>query len=128
MTNQHPGASLRFFALLFLLPGLAGVIISGWVSTTYFASLPRTPIPAESRIFPRSINGVVVYETETEDRSLTLLEDCSIAVFLVGLGLGVVHLHKWGMAEVLLGNDDQGDLVAERAVDRRRPDLAIRRS
>lgn len=105
MSNQRAGARLRFFALLFLLPGLAGVILSGWISTSFFATHPRTPVPAESRIFPRSVNGIVVYQTEQEDRMLTLLESSSIAVFLVGLTLGLIHLRRWGIQEVLTGSD-----------------------
>lgn len=117
MSKRRPGEALRLFALLFLLPGLAGVIGAGWVSTTYFASLPRMPIPAESRIFPRSINGVVVYQTKEEDRALTLLEGSSITVFLIGLGLGIVHLRRWGIEEVLLGSDVEEEL-APKAVRR----------
>lgn len=111
MSNQRAGARLRFFALLFLLPGLAGVILSGWVSTSYFATLPRTPVPADSRIFPRSVNGIVVYQTQEEDRRLTRLESSSIAVFLVGLTLGIIHLRRWGIQEVLIGSDVEEDLV-----------------
>ena len=112
MKNQRPGEMLRLFALLFLLPGLAGVIFSGWVSTSYFASLPRVPVPAEMRMIPRSVNGVVVYQTQEEDRRLTILEGSSIATFFVGLGLGVVHLHRWGIVEVIMGKDVEEDLVS----------------
>lgn len=115
MSVQRGGARLRFLALLFLLPGLAGVIFSGWVSTSYFATLPRTPVPAESRIFPRSVNGIVIYQTEQEDRRLTLLEDSSIAVFLVGLTLGLIHLRRWGIQEVLMGSDVEEELVPKAA-------------
>lgn len=115
MTKRRPGGRLRFFALLFLLPGSAGVIYAGWVSTTYFATLPRTPVAEESRIFPRSINGVIVYQTQEEDRRLTLLEESSITVFLIGLGLGMVHLRRWGIEEVLLDGDAEEDLVAKPA-------------
>ena len=36
---------LKFFALLFLLPGLAGLIASAMVSTHYADALPRWPAP-----------------------------------------------------------------------------------
>lgn len=113
MSKRRPGESLRFFALLFLLPGLAGVIYAGLVSTRYFATLPRMPMPEQARIFPRSINGVVVYQTQEEDRRLTLLEGSSITIFLIGLGLGIVHLRRWGIEEVLLGSDVDEDLASE---------------
>ena len=117
MSKRRPGESLRLFALLFLLPGLAGVIFAGWVSATYFATLPRTPVPTEQRIFPRRVSGVVVYQTQEEDRMLTLLEESSITIFLIGLGLGIVHLRRWGIEEVLLGRDVEEE-VAPKAFQR----------
>ena len=33
-------AALKFFALLFLLPGLAGLIVSAIISTQYLDTLP----------------------------------------------------------------------------------------
>lgn len=113
MGKRRPGESLRFFALLFLLPGLAGVIYAGWVSTRYFATLPRMPIPEQSRIFPRTINGVIIYQTQEEDRRLKLLEGSSITVFLIGLGLGIVHLRRWGIQGVLMGSDVDEDMASK---------------
>jgi hypothetical protein len=109
MSKRRPGESLRFFALLFLLPGLAGVIYAGWVSARYFATLPRMPIPEQSRIFPRSINGTVVYQTQEEDRRLTLLEESAIAFLAIGLSLAIIHLRRWGIQEVLMGGDAEED-------------------
>lgn len=110
--NSHQLGVLRFFALLFLLPGLAGLIVSAWVSTSYLQSLPRMPVPAESRMTPRNIHGVIVYETETENRKLNILEDSSVGVFLVGLTLGLVYMRKWGLAQALAGGDEE-DLIPE---------------
>jgi hypothetical protein len=91
-------AMLRFFALLFLLPGLAGLIVSAMISTHYLDTLPQSPAPDEMRMTPRSIHGMVVYQTVEEDRKLSLIEDSSVGIFLVGLGLGLVYLEKWGSA------------------------------
>jgi hypothetical protein len=91
-------ATLKFFSLLFLLPGLAGLIVAGKVSTHYLDTMPRFPSPEEMRITPRNIHGVVVYQTREEDRKLSLFEYSSIAVFAAGLGLGLVYLEKWGSA------------------------------
>lgn len=110
--NSHQLGVLRFFALLFLLPGLAGLIVSAWVSTSYLQSLPQMPVPAESRMTPRNIHGVIVYETETENRKLNILEDSSVGVFLVGLTLGLVYMRKWGLAQALAGGDEE-DLIPE---------------
>jgi hypothetical protein len=89
-------ATLRFFSLLFLLPGLAGLVISAMVSTHYMDTLPKSPAPEELRTTPRNINGYVVYQTVEEDQRLTFLEYTSMGVFVIGLGLGLVYFEKWG--------------------------------
>jgi len=55
-----------FFALLFILPGLAGLIISAMISTHYLEVMPRGPVLVEGRIVPREIHGIVVYQTADE--------------------------------------------------------------
>ena len=89
-------ATLRFFSLLFLLPGLAGLVISAVISTHYMDMLPRLPDPESVRVVPRNINGTVVYQTPDEDRRLDILEYSSVGVFVIGLSLGLVYLEKWG--------------------------------
>ena len=107
MTNARL-ALLRFFALLFLLPGIAGLIGSAVVSTHYLDSLPRLPDPAANRVFPRGINGTVIYQTEQEDQRLSRMEHWSIGVFGVGLVLGLIYLEKWGSAHAsAAGDEDQ---------------------
>lgn len=105
--NRKQLSTLRFFSLLFLLPGLAGLLFSAMVSTSYLQNLPKTPVPAEMRMTPRNIHGTVVYQTEQEDQRLTLLEDSSVAVFLVGLVLGLVYLRKWGIVHALSADDEE---------------------
>ena len=63
-------AALKFFSLLFLLPGLAGLIVSAMISTHYLDTLPKWPAPDQMRITPRDIHGTVVYQTEEENRRL----------------------------------------------------------
>lgn len=89
-------ATLKFFALLFLLPGLAGLIVSAMISTHYLETMPRLPVPQENRVVPRGIHGTTVYQTPVENRSLNLIEYSSVGVFVLGLALGVVYLEKWG--------------------------------
>jgi len=89
-------ATLRIIALFFLLPGLAGLVVSAMVSTHYRDSLPTLPAPEELRVVPRNINGIVVYQTRDEDRRLRLMEYSSVGVFVIGLSLGLVYLEKWG--------------------------------
>ena len=50
-------ATLKFFSLLFLLPGLAGLIVSAMISTHYLDTLPKSPAPEQMRITPRNIHG-----------------------------------------------------------------------
>ena len=88
-------ATLRFISLLFLLPGLAGLIVAAMISTHYLEIMPRWPAPEEMRMTPRNINGTVIYQTEEEDRRLNLIEYSSVGVFVVGLGLGLVYLEQW---------------------------------
>ena len=89
-------ATLRFFSLLFLLPGLAGLLLSTMVSMHYMDTLPRSPAPEELRIVPRNVNGYVVFQTAEEDQRLDFLEYTSTGIFVIGLGLGFVYLEKWG--------------------------------
>ena len=86
---------LKFFALLFLLPGLGGLVFSAMVSTDYLENLPHFPAPAEQRMTPRNVHGVVIYQTAQEDQRLSIAEYSSVSVFLVGLLLGIVYLEKW---------------------------------
>lgn len=98
---------LRFAALFFLLPGLAGMIGSAILSTHYLDTLPRMPVPEDLRYTPRNIHGTVVYETEEEDRRLSVLEYTSAGVFVLGLGLGVVYLRQWGVANAISAEEDE---------------------
>ena len=104
-------ATLRFVSLLFLLPGLAGMIVSATISSRYAHTLPTLPRPAEMRMTPRNIHGVVVYQTPEEDRKLNLLEYSSVGVFLLGLGTGCLYLNKWGIGEAMRSSED--DLTPE---------------
>jgi len=92
-------ATLKFFSLLFLLPGLAGLIISAIISTNYLDTLPKSPTMNELRTVPREINGAVVYQTAQENRRLNIIEYSSVGVFILGLGLGLVYLEQWGSAQ-----------------------------
>jgi uncharacterized membrane-anchored protein YitT (DUF2179 family) len=86
---------LKMIALALILPGLAGLIASAMLSVHYLDTMPRWPSPQESRTIPRNIHGIVVFQTETENLNLDLLEYSSIGVFVAGLGLGLVFLEKW---------------------------------
>jgi hypothetical protein len=106
-------AALRFFALLFILPGLAGLIVSAMISTHYLEVLPRRPVMVEGRSVPREIHGIVVYQTAEENRRLNLIEYSSVGVFVVGLGLGLVYLEKWGSLQARAG-EEEGELAEDR--------------
>jgi hypothetical protein len=98
---------LKFFALLFLLPGLAGLIGSAMMSTRYLYTMPTLPDYDSGRIVPRGIHGQTIYQTAEEDRKLNLLEYSSVGVFVVGLVLSVVYLEKWSSAQVRAGDDER---------------------
>jgi hypothetical protein len=75
--------------------------------------MPRVPVLVEERIVPREIHGIVVYQTEFENRRLNLIEYSSVGVFLIGLGLGLVYLEKWGSLQTRFG-EEEGELVEDR--------------
>jgi hypothetical protein len=102
--------TLKFFALLFLLPGLAGLIVSAMISMHYLDVMPRSPEPETLRMTPRNIHGTVVYQTDEEDRKLSLVEDGSVGIFVIGLGLGLVYLEKWSSARARASEEDGDEL------------------
>jgi len=104
-------ATLKFFSLLLLLPGLAGLIISAMISTHYLDTLPKSPDTEEQRIVPRNIEGTVVYQTVQEDRQLNTIQYTSVGIFVIGLGLGLVYLERWGSAQSSVAERD--DELAE---------------
>lgn len=87
--------TLRIIALAFLLPGLAGLVISAMISTRYLETMPRMPVPEQVRMTPRNIHGTIVYQTAEEDARLNLVEYSAVGVFVIGLGLGLVYLEQW---------------------------------
>lgn len=97
--NSSNLGKLKTIALTLMLPGLAGLIVSAMFSVHYLDTMPRWPSPQQLRTTPRTINGVVVYQTAKEDRKLDLMEYSSVGVFTVGLVLGLVFLEKWGAAQ-----------------------------
>ena len=98
---------LKFFALLFLLPGLAGLIGSAMVSTRYLYTMPTLPDYDSGRIVPRGIHGQTVYQTAEEDRRLNVLEYTSVGVFLIGLCLSVIYLEKWSASQLRADQDER---------------------
>jgi len=107
MVKNQNVRGLRAFSLCFLLPGLAGLILSSIMSTRYMETLPRYPDPQNQRMSPRNIDGCVIYQTEGEDRTLDLVEYSSLAIFLIGLSTGLVYLRKWGIARAIEAEDDE---------------------
>ena len=99
-------ATLKFFALLFLWSGFAGLIASAVISTRYLDTMPRWPVPEEYRTVPLGIHGTTVYQTPAENREFNLVENSSVGVFLFGLALGVVYLEKWGSLQARDGGEE----------------------
>ena len=104
-------STLRFFALLFLLIGLGGLITSAIISTHYLDVMPTKPAPEQLRMVPRSIHGVTVYQTAQEDRRLNVVEYSSVGIFLIGLTLSVIYLEKWGSTQVPAGDEEAAELA-----------------
>ena len=100
--------NLNLLAFSFLLPGIAGLIISPMISVGYLNTLPRKPDPPAMRMTPRLIHDVTVYQTTAEDQRLDIVEYASTAAFVIGLGLSLVYLRKLGIARAIEG--EEGDL------------------
>ena len=99
-------AALKFFALLFLLPGLAGLIVSATISAQLLDTKPRRPVPEQNRIVPRGIHGITIYQTPQENRNLNAIEYTSVGLFVIGLVIGVIYLEKWGSAQSRAGEEN----------------------
>ena len=99
--------TLKTISLALLLPGLAGLIVSAMFSVHYLDTMPRWPSPEELRIVPRSIHGIVVYQTAEEDTRLSLIEYSSVGVFVIGLGLSIVYLEQWSSARAREAEEDE---------------------
>jgi len=99
--------TVRLLTWLFLVSGVAGLVISACISTRYLEQLPRNPVPDEMRMTPRSIEGTVVYVTTEEDKTLTLTEYLSLGAFLAGVCFGLVHLRQWGLAYHMSAEADE---------------------
>ena len=108
---QQKLAGVRFLSLFFLLPGLAGLILSTSISTYFLNTLPRHPDPQHLRMVPRNINGYTVYQSAAEDRRLDAVEYSSVGLLVVGISVGLVYLRKWGIARAIEAEDDE--FVAE---------------
>jgi hypothetical protein len=106
-------ATLKFFALVFLLVGLAGLIASAAISTHYLVVMPQKPIPEKLQVVPRSIHGVTVYQTKEKDRLLNTWEFTSVGIFLVGVTLSVIYLEKWGSMQVPAGEEEERELAED---------------
>jgi hypothetical protein len=98
--------TLKTISLALILPGLAGLIVSAMLSVHYLDTMPRWPSPEELRTVPRSIHGIVVYQTAAEDRKLDLMEYSSVGVFAAGLILGLVYLQKWGARQARASEEE----------------------
>jgi len=99
-------AGLKSLSLCFLLSGLAGLILSTVISTRYMNALPRFPDPQNQRMTPRNISGYIIYQTEQEDRTLSVVEYSSVLTFLIGLGTGLLYVQKWGLAWAIEADDE----------------------
>jgi hypothetical protein len=98
---------LKFFSLLFLLPGLAGLVVSAMISTQYLQTLPRQPVPEEMRMIPREIHGTIVYQTAGENRVLNVAEGCSVCVAVLGVLLSVIYLEKHSSQQAQSEDSDE---------------------
>lgn len=96
---------LRALALLFLFPGLAGLLASASLDTFYFQNSPQMADMPTGHILPHEIHGLTVYLTPDQDHKLRLWEYGSVGIFLVGMLLGVVYLERWAAMRAPMDSD-----------------------
>ncbi|MFZ0562732.1 MAG: hypothetical protein WAM43_14045 [Terriglobales bacterium] len=78
------------------LIGFAGIL---WTSSLWYAyqrTLPRRPDPLAERVYPLNVHGIVVYQTRRERNWLDEIQYSSIAAFVVGGLMGLIHEKKFG--------------------------------
>ena len=84
----------RLVALSILIPG-----VIAWFYTcalwSHYSYLPRYPIPAEGRNYPRGIHGITVYQTLAERNKLDFMLRASIAICAVGFTLAIIEEERW---------------------------------
>ena len=98
---------LKTCSLLFLCPGLVGLVVSAALSMLYRNTLPRSPDPVSFRMFPRSIDGYTVYQTEEEEQRLDWAEYSSAGLLIIGAAWGLVYLEKCGIARAVQSDQDE---------------------
>jgi hypothetical protein len=89
-------AALKPIAIMLILPGVAGLIFAAVLSGHYLNTLPQLPVPQQQRTLPRSIQGIVVYQTVEEDQKMDLIEYASFGSFALGLILSLIYMEGAG--------------------------------
>ncbi len=84
----------RAIALCILIPGTIAWFYT-WALWSGYTYLPRSPIPAAGRIYPRGIHGITVYQTLAERNRLDFMLRASISLSIVGLALVIFEEEKW---------------------------------
>lgn len=82
-SNTIRKALITLFAAMFLA-GFAGKIV---LDAYYIENRPREPVPAEGRIYPKSLKvtyGATVYLTENESWCVDLIVPVTLFCVLVG--------------------------------------------
>jgi len=110
MKSVHTLTLMKRLALVLLLPGLGGLIVSAMISVHCLATMPQMPDLEAGRVVPRAIHGTTVYQTPQEDRRLNILEYASAGVASLGLAFSMVFLAKWGAAQAR-SVDEEHDLA-----------------
>jgi hypothetical protein len=84
----------RAVALAIFIPG-ALLWFYTWALWSSYTDLPRRPIQAEGRIYPRGIHGITVYQTRQEQNKLDILLWVSIPASIAGFALAALEEERW---------------------------------
>jgi hypothetical protein len=84
----------RVIAISVLIPGVISWFYT-WALWSGYTYLPRHPIPAEGRIYPRGIHGITVYQTLAERNKLDFFLRLSIIISAAGFTLAILEEERW---------------------------------
>ena len=95
MTEKEKPRLVRRVARVLVFAGLCGVLYSVAIWYRYFETLPRSPDQTTGRVYPRNMNGIGVYQTESEKFRLNLLSWTSYGIGSIGILLGIAEEKRW---------------------------------
>jgi hypothetical protein len=94
--NRSIQKLVKFLGLCMGWIGFAGLLLWFGLSNHEVSTFPRLANPSIGSVFPRSINGIVIYETLSEKALYDRIEYGSFVIFGTGFALLLIYKQMWG--------------------------------